>query len=255
MTSLRRRILEHQVLLGTWLNLGSPLTAEIAGLAGFDWVLIDREHGGADEKEVAHQIMAAELGGTAPVVRVASINAPEIKRSLDCAAAGVMAPGVDTAEQAEALLNAVRIPPLGQRGAASSTRASRYGFGYQHYLETANDTLVTMAQIESVEAVRNSAAIAHLDGIDVLFVGPTDLSASLGLPTAAEGVAFWEAVESISRVARDAGKAAGILARNQEQAGRYLELGYTVIALESDRGLLTKGFRSAVQGFRNSHRD
>ena len=199
---------------------------------------------------MAYQIMAAELGGTAPIVRVASINAPEIKRSLDHSAAGVMAPSVDTAEQAAALINAVRIPPLGQRGAASSTRASRYGFGYPHYLETANDTLVTMAQIESVEAVRNCAAIARLDGIDVLFVGPTDLSASLGLPTAGEGAPFWAAVESISKVAQDAGKAAGILARNQEQADRYLGLGYTVIALESDRGLLTKGFKAAAEGFR-----
>ncbi len=246
----RSRLQNREVLLGTWLNLGVPCSAEIAGLAGFDWVLIDREHGGGDEKDVAFQIMAAELGGTAAIVRAPGLYPAEIKRALDHGAAGIMIPQVQGPKDAATMVNAVRIAPVGQRGAASSTRASRYGCGYQEYLEQANDRLVTMAQIESVEGVGNSPEIAALDGVDVLFVGPTDLSTSLGAVNATDGGEFWSALRRVRDAARSHGKAAGILARNQRQAERYVEEGYTVIALESDRGLLAKGFKAAVDGFR-----
>lgn len=244
----RTALLEGTPLLGAWLNLGSPHAAEIAGLAGFDWALIDREHGSGDEKDLSFQILAAQCGGAASIVRVSGIDPAEIKRVLDWGPAGVMAPSIDTPEQAAALLRAVRIPPLGSRGAASSTRASRYGFAYQDYLRDANSTLVTMAQIESPLAVENSAAIAAIDGIDVLFIGPTDLSIAMNLSDTSD--AFFAALDRVSVSTRNAGKAAGILARTQEQATRYRSLGYTVIAIESDRGLLAKGFSRAVAAFR-----
>ena len=244
----RERLLGGEVLLGTWLNLGSPYSAEIAGLAGFDWVLIDREHGAGDESDTAHQILAAQCGGAASIVRVSGIDAAEIKRTLDWGPAGVMAPSIDSADQAAHLLHAVRIPPLGGRGAASSTRASGYGFGYQEYLREANTRLVTMVQIESKAAVVDAGAIAATDGADVLFVGPTDLSISMGVTDSSSQ--FFTALDRVSAAARGAGKAAGILARTNEQAARYRQLGFTVIAIESDRGLLAKGFARAVEQFR-----
>ena len=244
----RERLLGGEVLLGTWLNLGSPYSAEIAGLAGFDWVLIDREHGAGDERDTAHQILAAQCGGAASIVRVSGIDAAEIKRTLDWGPAGVMAPSIDSADQAAQLLHAVRLPPLGGRGAASSTRASGYGFGYQEYLREANTRLVTMVQIESKAAVVDAGAIAATDGADVLFVGPTDLSISMGVTDSSSQ--FSTALERVAAAARGAGKAAGILARTKEQAARYRQLGFTVIAIESDRGLLAKGFARAVEQFR-----
>ncbi|MEP7365228.1 MAG: aldolase/citrate lyase family protein [Acidobacteriota bacterium] len=243
----RKAILDGEVMLGTWLNLGSPQPAEIAGLAGFDWVLIDREHGSGDEKDMSLQILAAQCGATAPIVRVSGIDPAEIKRVLDWGPAGIMAPSIDTPEEAARLLHAVRIPPLGARGAASSTRASRYGFGYQEYLRDANATLVTMVQMESSLAVENVAAIAAIDGVDVLFVGPTDLSISMGVSDSSEG--FHAALSRVSEAARGSNKATGILARTQEQAARYRGMGFSVIAIESDRGLLAKGFARAVSAF------
>jgi 2-keto-3-deoxy-L-rhamnonate aldolase RhmA len=243
-------LLSREVQLGTWLNLGSPWSAEIAGLAGFDWVLIDREHGSGDERDLAFQILAAQCGATASIVRVSGIDSAEIKRVLDWGPTGVMVPSIDTLEQAKQVMRAVRIPPLGDRGAASSTRASRYGFGYMQYLETANSTLITMLQIESPAAVLNSEAIAALDGVDVLFVGPTDLSISMGIDPASKQ--FHEALQKVASASRAAGKAAGILARSQQQAAEYKTLGYTVIAIESDRGLLAKGYSSAVAGFKTA---
>lgn len=242
-------LLQGRELLGTWLNLGTPASAEIAGLAGFDWVLIDREHGSGDEKDTAMQIMAAQCGGAASIVRVSGINAAEIKRVLDFGPAGLMVPSIDTAGQAAEVIRSVRIPPTGDRGAASSTRASRYGFGYEEYLQKANSTLVTMLQIESALAVKNCEEIAAIDGADVLFIGPTDLSINMSVEASSHE--FHHALTHVSKVARSAGKAAGILARNQEQAKQYREMGFTVIAIESDRGLLAKGFAKAVAEFRS----
>ena len=247
MAFTRQSLLAGDTQLGTWLNLGSPFTPEIAGLAGFHWVLLDREHGSGDENSLAFQIMAAQCGNTAAIVRVSGVNPAEIKRALDFGPAGIMVPSIDTADQAQQVIRAVRIPPLGDRGAASSTRASRYGFGYQHYLETANQTLVTMLQIESQTAVENVGRIAAIDGADVLFVGPTDLSISMNVDDASP--AFQQALETVAAAARANGKAAGILARTQQQAAKYKQLGYSVIAIESDRGLLAKGFRNAVSEF------
>lgn len=234
--------------IGTWLNLGSPFSAEIAGLAGFAWVLIDREHGSGDEKDVAMQILGAQCGGAASIVRVSGIDAAEMKRALDWGPAGVMVPSIDTPEQAGRVMRAVRIPPLGDRGAASSTRASGYGFTYEEYLREANGRIVTMLQMESALAVSNCGAIAAIDGVDVLFVGPTDLAISMGVADTSE--AFAAALVTVAEAARGAGKAAGILARSAEQAERYRRLGYSVIAIGSDRGLLAKGFGGLAAAMR-----
>ena len=234
-------------MLGTWLNLGSPFSAEIAGLAGFDWVLLDREHGAGDEKDLAMQILAAQCGGAASMVRVSGIDTAEMKRALDWGPAGVMVPSVNTVEEAERVVRAVRIPPLGARGAASSTRASGYGFRYREYLERANDGLLTVAQIESVTGLENCEGIAAVDGVDVLFVGPTDLAVSMEVAEPATDARFGEALALVARVAKAAGKAAGILARNGVEAERYRAMGYRFISLGSDRGLLAEGFRRAAE--------
>ncbi len=247
MITLRQRVSRRENLAGTWLNLGSPFSAEIAALAGFDWVLIDREHGSGGEGEMALQILAAQSGGAAAIVRVGSIDRVEIKRALDAGASGIMAPCVETAEQAQTLVRAVRIPPLGDRGAASSTRASGYGFTYREYLESANEQLLTVAQIESVVALENCASIAAVDGIDVLFVGPTDLAISMAVTEPATSTEFAEALEQVAATAQSAGKVAGILARTSADAERYRQTGYRFISLASDRGLLAEGFRRAAQ--------
>lgn len=244
----RQSVLQGKDFLGTWLNLGVPASAEIAGLAGFDWVLIDREHGSGDEKDTAMQIMAAQCGGAASIVRVSGIYANEIKRVLDWGPSGLMVPSIHTAEQAREAIDAIRIPPFGNRGAASSTRASGYGFGYEKYLQDANSNLVTMLQIESTESVRNCSEIASIDGADVLFIGPTDLSIDMGVKISSDE--FNQALNKVLEAAQQHQKAAGILARNPEQARKYRSIGFRMIALESDRGLLSKGFSQAVAAYR-----
>lgn len=243
----RHRALNATLFSGVWLNTGSPEAAEIAGLTGFDWVLIDLEHGSGDYKDLAHQLQA--LGGriTAPIVRVPRLDAVCFKQVLDLGPSGLMVPNVANAEQARTVMRYARIPPLGDRGAATSTRNSDYGLHYARYLAEVNDNLLIVAQIESGEGLDNLEDIAAVDGIDVLFVGPTDLSIALGLDSDPGNPAFRAALERVAAVAAEHGKLAGALVRNQEQARQYLALGYRFIALGSDRSMVVKGMKANAE--------
>ena len=241
-----------RLLAGTWLSLGHADVAEIAALSGFDWLLIDHEHGVCDWRDLQHQLQAIDAGGgTASIVRVAAIDAVDFKRVLDLGATGLMIPDVRSAEAAQRIVDHARVPPLGRRGVATSTRNTRYGLAYQAHVATINQELVLMAQIESQAAIDALESIAAVDGIDVLFVGPTDLGIDLGLdPAHPEAPAYVRVLTHIAEVARRHGKAAGILARNASQAADFRRLGYGVIALGSDRGALAQGMRSNAGALR-----
>lgn len=240
----RHRALNAAFFSGAWLNLGSSETAEIAGLSGFDWVLIDHEHGSGDFKDLLHQLQALSGSGTAPVVRVPRIDLQVFKQILDLGPAGLMIPNVSTVEQAHLLLRYARIPPRGERGAATSSRNSGYGLHYRRYLAEVNDNLLIVAQIESAEGLANVEAIAAVDGIDVLFVGPTDLGTALGLDGDPHDPTFREALARVAAAARMHGKVAGSLVRDQKQAEAYAALGYRFIALGSDRSMVVKGMQA-----------
>lgn len=249
MNWIRAKAVSGTLLGGTWLNLGSPVTAEIAARAGYDWALIDLEHGSGDYKDLLHQLQAMSAFPVAPIVRVQQIDPAAFKQILDLGPSGLMIPNVSTSEEARRIVQYVRIPPLGIRGAAQTTRASGYGFGYERYVAEANDNLLVMAQIESRDGVANADAIAAVDGIDVLFVGPTDLSIDLGVPPDAAQGPFRETVADIAKAAKRHGKAAGVLVRNAAQASDYAALGFTVIALGSDRGQVIAGMKQSAAAF------
>jgi 2-keto-3-deoxy-L-rhamnonate aldolase RhmA len=149
MNWIRDRVLARELLAGTWLNLGSGMTAEIATTAGFDWVVIDLEHGSGDHESCLQQLQAVAGTRAAPIVRIAWNEAPRFKRVLDLGAAGIVVPYVTTPEEARQAVAAMRYPPQGIRGAASLHRASDFGHGFTEYFETANDQLTTIVQIET----------------------------------------------------------------------------------------------------------
>jgi 4-hydroxy-2-oxoheptanedioate aldolase len=243
---VRRQLLDGAVLAGGWLSLGSSITAEIAAGAGYDWLLFDLEHGTSEFSDLLHQLQAIQAFPVAGIVRVPSIEASVFKRVLDLGAQGLMIPNVASVEDAEVAVSLARIPPLGQRGAAQTTRASGYGADYEQYLREANGSIILAAQIESRAGVTAADAIAAVDGIDVLFVGPTDLSVDLRVPSDERTGEFRDAVVSVAAAARRHGKAAGVLVRTIEQARQYFELGYTFIALGSDRGSVGSGMRASA---------
>jgi len=249
-SGFRARVLAGEWLAGTFVNLGSALTAEIAGRAGFDWLLLDHEHGPGSDETLLHQLQAAAATPATSIVRLAANEPPRFKRALDLGAGGVMVPYVNTAAEARAAVASLRYPPLGFRGVSKFNRAAGFGQDFDEYYAHANERLVTMAQIETPEAVENAAAIAEVDGVDVLFVGPLDLTANLGVPGNFGDAHFVEARRAVAAIARQAGKAAGILLATPAQIPAVRTEGYTVIALGSDGGAVTTGLRANAAALR-----
>ncbi|MFH1965902.1 MAG: aldolase/citrate lyase family protein, partial [Acidobacteriota bacterium] len=236
MKDLKKRIRNGDTLLGCWLNMGSSVSAEIVGSAEFDWVLIDFEHGSGSEQEVLHQLQALEHSGAASIVRVESYQRQRIHRMLDFGAEGVMVPRIDTPEDAELAAKAIKYQPDGLRGVAKMNRASGYGTNFENYLKTEQHELVGVLQIETTESLNHLDKIAAVNGVDVLFIGPMDLSTALGVSGQWEHPLYLDAIEKTARAALQAGKAAGILLPTPDEFLKYFGLGYRFIACGSDIG-------------------
>src|SRR5436190_3613818 len=171
------RLREPQWRLGTWISSGSSVITEIAGESGFDWLLFDLEHGCTTEADLLPQFQALRGSPTSAIVRVGAPHPDLIARVLDWGADGIMVPHVSTAAEAEACVRAMRYPPRGLRGLARGVRT--YGFGLRPLKDEALPAPILFAQLETIEAVENAEAIAQVDGVDVLFVGPADLQFDL----------------------------------------------------------------------------
>jgi 4-hydroxy-2-oxoheptanedioate aldolase len=236
MADLRKRLTAGERLFGTWCSLGSSVTTEMAGNAGFDWVLIDLEHGSGGESELLHQLQSLTGSPTAPIVRIEWNEPPRFKRVLDMGASGVMVPWVSTREEAERAAAAARYSPEGIRGMASRVRATRYGAGFSEYVADANDRIVTVVQIETAEAVQNIDAIASVEGVDVLFIGPLDLSTNLGIQKQFDHDRFRSAVRAVTGAAARYRKASGILLWEIGAAQQALADGFSFVAVGSDVG-------------------
>jgi 4-hydroxy-2-oxoheptanedioate aldolase len=246
----RSRVLAGEFLAGCWLNLGSPITAEMAGLCGFDWVVLDHEHGPGSESTIIAQLQAVNATAAVPLVRIAANETVRFKRVLDAGAHGIMVPYVSTPAEAEAAVAAMRYPPRGVRGVAKLTRATGFGLTFDEYFAHAHEWLVTLTQIETAEGVSHAPGIARIDGVDVMFVGPMDLTTSLGIPGEYEHPRAVSAFRQVASAARDAGKAAGILLQNPTHVAMCRELGFTFIALGSDGSGALAGMKQAREALR-----
>ncbi len=244
MKNLKRRIRNGETLFGCWLNLGSSITAEIVGMAGYDWVLIDLEHGTGMESDVPHQLQALEHTPAATVVRVESYERQRFHRILDLGAEGIMCPRINNPQEARRAADAMRYPPDGVRGVAHMIRATNFGANSADYLAGSKETLVGIVQVESQQALDCLDDIAAVDGIDVLFVGPSDLSMALGILGQLDHPRFIEALRATSAAAKKAGKAAGILMRDPQEFKKYRDLGFRFIACGADATFVASGARN-----------
>ena len=252
MNYIRERVLNRELVSGTWLNLGSGMAAEIAANAGFDWVLIDMEHGSGDHESCLQQLQAIAGPPAAPLVRIAWNEAPRFKRVLDIGAAGVMVPYVQSVAEAEQAVAAMRYPPEGIRGAASLNRAADFGKDFPAYIAEANRKLLTIVQVETEATLDVVDDIAAVDGVDVLFVGPLDLSLSLGILSQFDHPRFRAALKQVSDAAKNHGKAAGILLGSPDEIEQTIADGFTFIGLGSDGSVLASGLEALAQAFRQS---
>ncbi len=241
MKFIRDRVLSRELMFGAGAQLGSSLTVEMIGAAGFDWTWIDCEHGAGDHSELIAQIQVAGLGNAPPVVRIAWNEAPRFKRVLDLGASGIMVPYVNNRQEAQLAAESMRYQPEGIRGVAQSPRACGFGLRFKEYFTKANDNLLTVVQIETKEAVRNAAEIAAVPGVDVLFVGPFDLSFNMEIPNQFDHPDLVEALKIVSAACRQHGKAAGILTPRPDYISPWIEMGYTFFVVGSDSGCVTGG--------------
>jgi len=243
---IREKVLAGEFLAGAWCNLGSRITVEIAASAGYDWVLMDQEHGPGGSETLLGQLQAMGQRACAPIVRIAWNEMPRFKRALDLGAMGIMVPYVQTAAEAQKAVSYLRYSPEGLRGVAASPRAAGYGVNFESYYAEANRNLLSVHQIETARAVENLQEIAGVDGVDVLFVGPLDLSLSVGMPKRFEDPEFCKLLSKVALCAKEAGKAAGILLPSIQLVDMVHGMGFTFVAVSSDGGMVVEGMKNNI---------
>lgn len=249
MSGLRERLAAGDTLYGMFLGLGSALATEACAVAGFDWLLVDLEHGGGDERALLHQQLAGEARRIPMLARVESAERIRTGRLLDAGVAGVMFPRLESVDDVRAAVRHLRYPPEGDRGVATYNRV--YDFGLRpEGLDSANDGVVGIVQIESARALHAAPEIAAVPGVDVLFVGPRDLSTDLGCPGRFADPDFTVALDQVLAAAKDAGIAAGILAGDTELAAAYTALGFRFVGVGSDASLLARAATEVVRYLR-----
>jgi 4-hydroxy-2-oxoheptanedioate aldolase len=234
---LRARVTTGETTLGTFVGTASAVTAEVCAAAGVDWLLLDLEHGTGGEEQVGAVVLAAAAYGVPTVVRVEFAARIRLGRVLDLGAAGVMLPRLNSAAEVREALRHLRYPPDGDRGVATYNRACRFGMD-PGALDRANGEVLGVVQIESARAVAQVEEIAALDGVDVLFVGPRDLSHDLGVPGDIRAPGFLAALDRVRAAAQRRGKACGLLVPDGAGAAARQEEGWTFIAVGSDSALL-----------------
>ena len=234
--------------LGLWCSLASALTTEVVAGSRASWLLIDGEHSPNDLRTIMAQLQV--LGGFAceGVVRLPSDDPTLIKQAMDIGARSLMIPNVRTAAQAQTIVGAMAYAPQGFRGFSVAHRANAFG-RIAGYHANARAQQLLAVQIECAKGVGNAAEIAAIDGVDVLFVGPGDLSTNLGAMGNPNAGHVQESIAAVRKAAAAAGKAAGILAPVKADAERYLADGFTMVAVGSDLGLLARGADALVASF------
>jgi 4-hydroxy-2-oxoheptanedioate aldolase len=250
---LKKRLAAGETTVGMWLSLSEPLVAEALGSQGWDWLLIDMEHGPVPLASAATMVTAARVGGTVPFIRPAWNESSQIQRVLDLGAYGIIVPVVNTAEDARTVVVDARFPPLGERSRGGVRANLAFETDGNTYGARANDEVLVLVQIETEVAVTNAEEIAAVDGIDGLFVGPNDLAAAggKGWPDVWDtDPAYMAMIEKIPRVAAASGKIAGILARDAAMATRLIAMGYRFVGISSDIQVLMNAARTALADVR-----
>lgn len=229
-----------RALAGMWVCSGSPLMAEIVAGGGLDWLMIDAEHSPLGLESIQHQLMAAAPYTTTPVVRVPVNDAVLIKQYLDLGAQNLLVPMVNTAEEAEQAVAAMHYPPRGVRGVGSAlARGARWN-RVPDYLARASELVSLTVQIETAQAVSNAAEIAAVDGVDALFIGPSDLAASMGVLGQQDHPDVVAAVEQTIKAVKAAGKPVGVNAFAPAMAKRYLEAGVDFMLVGADVAVVAR---------------
>ena len=248
---LKQKLDNNQPTIGTWLTIPHPIIAEIMAKAGFDWITVDLEHTMTDLGSAGELIQVIDLCGVSALVRLTSNDRNQIKRVMDAGAGGIIVPMVNTREEAEAAVAATRYMPDGNRG-VGLYRAQKFGNGFQDYIEWQKNNTVVIVQIEHIQAVNNLDDILSVDGVDAIFIGPYDLSCSMGIPGEFEHPDFLKTLDQINKLAAEKGICSGIhiVEPDPEALTTRLQEGYGLIAYSVDMRVLDVGLRLGIERFR-----
>ena len=245
---LRQALLKREVTPGTWMQIGHPACAEVLARAGFDWVCVDLEHGAIDLETMTNIFRALGAFDCVPVARLPLNDPVWIRRTLDAGARALIIPMVKTATEAEAAVREAKYPPRGVRGFGYS-RANMHGMDFESYIASANDEIAMIMQIEHKDAIANLDAILRVDGVDGLFIGPLDLSGSMGVTGQMNHPDMITALDKYRSACRAHQKAAGmhIVRPNKENIQKALAEGYSLIALGLDNVFIEEGARACLK--------
>ncbi len=244
----KTRLRRGDRLIGAIVSLPSPEIAEALSLCGFDWLFIDMEHGGLDVAALGNLLRAAQPR-TPCAVRIPAIDEVWIKRCLDAGADGVIAPQIKTAEDAQRVVRWSKYPPQGERSVGIA-RAQGYGMNFADYVARANDDIAVILQIEHIDAVGRIDSILGVDGIDAIFVGPYDLSASMGKIGKVDDPDARDAIDRVRGSAQAKGVSLGIFTADAAAAPPFLEAGFTLMAVGIDAALLASAGRGILDALR-----
>jgi len=247
--SLKKTLRSGKVTLGTWVTIGHPdVPDQLQGL-GFDWLVFDTEHAPIGRETLSRMIQAVDAEKVCPIVRVGAIDQYMVKSALDMGAHGVVFPLVNSETEAKAAVQFLKYPPVGVRGVAPR-KAADYGLTAAEYIRTANEMTLLVAQIETRQAVENVDTILSLKEVDVAFVGPSDLTMSLGLLDDRSNPKVIEAMKKVIASCEAHHKTAGVLAASPEEAKRDVALGFRFIGLGSDTRFISGGAKPFIEAAR-----
>jgi len=238
--NLKQRILSGETVHGSWVNLGSLVSAEIMGRSGFDWLLIDLEHGAGNDTTMYQQLQVLEGTYATPIVRTDELSRAKVQRILDAGATGIMFPQVQNKEEARMAVDMMYYPPRGIRGMAKMVRATGFGKNADEYIASLDQHLVGIMQVENINAVKDIDGIASIPGVDVLFVGPSDLSLALGIFGQFDKPAYQQAIAAVAAAAKKYGKSAGVLLQNINEYEIYHQLGFRFLACGADGSFVAR---------------
>jgi 2-keto-3-deoxy-L-rhamnonate aldolase RhmA len=248
---LKKRLKNGDFVIGTFVNCAYPAFIEICGIAGFDFAVIDMEHGPLHTLAAEDLCRAADCRGIAPVIRVRKNDAPQIQRALDIGSAGVQVPQIETKEDAEAVIKGAKYSPFGARGLSFNTRAGLYTSAGTQITEQLNQNSLVVVHVEGKVGVENLEEIVSVPHIDVIFLGPYDLSQSLGMPGQVSHPKVLELMQKSIKIIRNSGKAVGTFADNPDTAKHWIDKGVQYIGLGVDVAIFLKACQSLVKAVRS----
>mgnify|MGYP000880134963 CR=1 FL=1 len=235
--NFKKRLINHDSLIGVFASLGSEMASEVLGSSDIDYTLVDMEHAPNDLRDTVNQMQTIKAAGGECLVRIPVLDHIFAKRILDAGATSIMFPQVNNIEDAKNAVKSVKYPPFGIRGIAGATRANNFG-RETNYVSTADENICVICQIESVEACKNVKEIASVEGVDLLFIGPGDLSADMGYIKNRAALEVKEMAIQVLRQSQELNKPCGIMVSNIPEAKEMLDIGFSVVAVTTDLVLL-----------------